>query len=50
MELLRPYFEFYDEWRRRFPSAEAHYLDDAGHYVLEDAHERIIPMMGGFLS
>ena len=27
---------FYEEWLRRFPSAERAWLDDAGHYVLED--------------
>ncbi|MEM1026014.1 MAG: alpha/beta fold hydrolase [Myxococcota bacterium] len=34
---------FYEEWRRRFPQAEAHWLADCGHYVLEDAHEHIVP-------
>ena len=42
--------DFYDEWRRRFPEAQSHYLEDAGHYVLEDAHERIVPWMQSFLS
>jgi haloalkane dehalogenase len=32
-----------------FPSAEIHRLEDAGHYVVEDAHERIIPLMDDFL-
>jgi haloalkane dehalogenase len=32
-----------------FPSAEIHRLEDAGHYVIEDAYERIIPLMDGFL-
>jgi haloalkane dehalogenase len=41
---------FFDEWRRRFPRAESHYLDDAGHYVLEDAHERIGPWVASFLA
>jgi cis-3-alkyl-4-acyloxetan-2-one decarboxylase len=27
---------FFEEWRRRFPAAGAQWLDDAGHYVLED--------------
>lgn len=41
---------FFEEWRRRFPGAESHYLDDAGHYVLEDAHERIGPWVSSFLE
>jgi len=41
---------FYDEWRRRFPQAMAEYFADAGHYVLEDAHEKIIPNIKKFLG
>jgi haloalkane dehalogenase len=33
-----------------FPQAEVHRLDDAGHYVVEDAHEQIVPLMEAFLS
>jgi haloalkane dehalogenase len=32
-----------------FPHAEVHRLQDAGHYVIEDAHERIIPLVEDFL-
>jgi haloalkane dehalogenase len=32
-----------------FPGAEAHRLEDAGHYVVEDAHERIVPLVDDFL-
>jgi len=32
-----------------FPAAEAYPFDDAGHYVVEDAHERIIPLVTDFL-
>ena len=35
---------------RIFPHAEVHRLEDAGHYVIEDAHERIVPLVGGFLE
>jgi haloalkane dehalogenase len=42
--------DFLAEWRRRFPEAEAHVFPDAGHYVVEDAYERIIPLMGRFLG
>lgn len=41
---------FREEWQRRFPDAEVHALEDASHYVLEDAHERIIPWMRDFLE
>ncbi|MCL2789681.1 MAG: alpha/beta fold hydrolase [Desulfobulbus sp.] len=40
---------FYDEWRRRFPQAQAHYFPDAGHYVLEDALAEIQPLVASFL-
>ena len=41
---------FLQDWSRRFPSAQIHRFKDAGHYVLEDAHERIIPPMQEFVS
>ncbi len=41
---------FYGEWKRRFPRAVTHYFVDAGHYVLEDAHERILPHLREFLG
>ena len=40
---------FFEEWRQRFPTARYHYIDDAGHFVVEDAHERIVPWIEGFL-
>lgn len=41
---------FFEEWRRRFPQAEAIAWPDAGHYVLEDAHERMLPAIRRFLE
>jgi haloalkane dehalogenase len=41
---------FLAEWRRLLPRAEVHEFGDAGHYVLEDAHERIVPLVGEFLA
>jgi haloalkane dehalogenase len=41
---------FLAEWRRRLPHAEVHTFPDAGHYVLEDAHERIVPKVADFLA
>lgn len=41
---------YLDQWRRRFPQAELHRYDDAGHYVLEDARDELIPAIAGFLD
>jgi haloalkane dehalogenase len=41
---------FLPEWQRRFPQAHVHLVQDAGHYVVEDAHERIGPWMLDFLK
>ncbi len=41
---------FLAEWVRRLPHAEVHAFPDAGHYVLEDAHERILPLVNAFLE
>lgn len=40
---------FLDEWRRRMPHAVVHALADAGHYVLEDADEELVPRIGKFV-
>lgn len=37
-------------WLARFPQAEAVRFDHAGHYVLEDAHEEIVPRVVRFFS
>jgi len=37
-------------WRERFPAAIVREIDDAGHYVVEDAYERIIPWLREFLE
>jgi haloalkane dehalogenase len=41
--------DFLAEWERRFPSAEVHRFDDAGHLVLEDARDEIVPLVRDFL-
>ncbi|HUY36409.1 MAG TPA: alpha/beta fold hydrolase [Pirellulales bacterium] len=41
---------FLDRFLEFFPGAEVHRLDDAGHYVIEDAHERIVPLVETFLE
>lgn len=37
-------------WRERFPRAEVLALEEAGHYVLEDAHEQVLPWLREFSS
>ncbi len=41
---------FFKKWEELFPNAEAHRFPNAGHYVLEDAHEEIIPLVKKFLA
>jgi len=42
--------DFLTEWQDRFPLAQTLIIDDAGHYVVEDAHDRIIPWTLEFLA
>jgi haloalkane dehalogenase len=42
--------EFLAEWKRRWPDAEYHQYPDAGHYVMEDAAEELIPAIQDFLK
>jgi haloalkane dehalogenase len=37
-------------WLKTFPDARATKLEDAGHYLQEDAHERIVPELVRFVS
>ncbi len=37
-------------WLRDFPNAEVMRIPDAGHYLQEDAHERIVPRLLQFLE
>lgn len=41
---------FLDEWLRRLPQAEVHEFPEAGHYLLEDAGDRVLPLISDFLS
>jgi cis-3-alkyl-4-acyloxetan-2-one decarboxylase len=40
---------FLAEWVRRFPKATVHRYPDAGHYILEDMREEVVPLIGEFL-
>lgn len=42
--------EFLETWKQYFPNAQIHEFSDAGHYILEDAHERIIPLLHEFFE
>jgi haloalkane dehalogenase len=42
--------KFLDRFIRFFPRAEVHRFSDAGHYVVEDAHEQIVPLVDDFLK
>ena len=41
---------FLKRWQEIFPQAEVNRMEDAGHYVVEDAHERILPLLYEFLQ
>lgn len=42
--------DYLAEWQRRFPQSEVHRFPEAGHYVLEDVPEKIIPLIQNFLK
>lgn len=41
---------FLEGFRAALPNAEVHAFTDANHYVLEDKHEVLVPMIRGFLD
>ncbi|MGP0564719.1 MULTISPECIES: alpha/beta fold hydrolase [unclassified Nitrospina] len=41
---------FLDRWKGYFPNAEVHEVEEAGHYIVEDAYEDIIPWMLNFFK
>jgi pimeloyl-ACP methyl ester carboxylesterase len=41
---------FLNRWIELFPEAQVHRFENAGHYVLEDAHEQIIPLAQQFVA
>ncbi len=42
--------QFLDKFLEFLPQAEVHRLPEAAHYVVEDAHEEIVPLMVDFLA
>ncbi|MEY4687581.1 MAG: hypothetical protein RIR76_1604 [Verrucomicrobiota bacterium] len=41
---------FLERWREFMPDAAVHRIADAGHYVLDDAREEVLPLVSGFLT
>ena len=41
--------QFLNRWKKIFPDAEVHCIPDAGHYVVEDAHDRVLYWVEHFL-
>lgn len=41
---------YFNEWRRRFPEAEYHLFEEAGHYLLEDEPEKVPAVIDAFLK
>ena len=41
---------FLAEWIQRFPKAEVHRYPDAGHYILEDMKDVVVPLIENFLD
>ena len=41
---------FFERWKQFFPQAETEHYADAGHYVLEDAREQLVPRIAEFLE
>src|SRR6185369_15849432 len=41
---------FLAEWVERFPLAEVHRYPDAGHYILEDMKDDVVPLIENFLD
>ncbi len=42
--------DYLAEWQRRFPDAEVHAFSDAGHYLLEDAPDRVVAIIKKFFK
>lgn len=41
--------DYFKEWQRRFPEAEAHLFENAGHYLLEDEPDAVCRKIRDFL-
>lgn len=41
--------EFLRRWQKEFPQATTHRFAEAGHYLLEDAYDEVLPLIQSFL-
>ena len=41
---------FRDGWEEAVPAAEIHTFDHANHFVVEDAHDEVVPLIRDFLG
>jgi pimeloyl-ACP methyl ester carboxylesterase len=41
---------FLNGWVKRFPKAQVRRFEDCGHFLLEDAPERVVPLLADFLA
>jgi len=41
---------FLAEWKRRFHAAELHSYPEAGHYILEDRQDEVVPLISEFMD
>lgn len=41
--------DFLAQWREHLPGAKLRYLADAGHYVLEDGSDEVVPLIADFV-
>ena len=41
---------FLKKWIEHLPNANVHRFEDAGHWVVEDSHEKIIPILNSFME
>jgi haloalkane dehalogenase len=42
--------DYLEEWRQRFPEANVHLLEEAGHYILEDSPEKVSSILSDFIK
>ena len=41
---------FLARWQRELPGAQVHRIADAGHYVLDDARDEVLPLIASHLA
>ena len=49
-ELVLKHLKVLKEMEKRIPHASVHRIENAGHYVLEEARDEVIDQIGSFLN